>query len=114
MDYLEIVNPSLMRHAPELLGWLAGMVFAVRMVRRGGGKAEKLFLSGCSLVFLIQLAFPFLTGLVWWLIHERGISRALASGLAVSLPAGVLGTAGLVCLVYAFWLRFWIRKQESA
>lgn len=36
MNYFEMVGPSLLRHTPELLGWLVGTVFAVRMVRRGG------------------------------------------------------------------------------
>ncbi len=109
-----IVGPSFLGHTPGLLAWLAGIVFAVRMIRQGGEKAEKLLLAGCSLMFVAQLVSPFLSGLVWWLIHEQGMSRALASGLAISLPMGVLGLAGIVCLVYAFWLRFWIRKQELA
>lgn len=112
MNYLEIVGSCLLGHIPGLLAWLVGIVFGVRMIRWGGGKAEKLFLTGCSLIFVAQLVSPFLSGLVWWLIHEQGMSRALASGLALSLPMGVLGIAGIICLVYAFWLRFRVRKQE--
>ena len=114
MNYFELVGSSFLGHIPSLLAWLVGIVLAVRMVRRGGSKAEKLFLTGCSLMFVIQLAFPFLSGLAQWLVIELEMSRAFASGLVLSLPVGVLGLAGLVCLVYAFWLRFWIRKQELA
>jgi len=62
-------------------------------------------------MFVAQLVSPFLSGLASWLIHEQGMSRALASGLAVSLPMGVLGLVGIVCLVYAFWVRFMTKKQ---
>ena len=70
MNYLELVGPSLLRHTPELLGWLVGVILALRMLRRGGGKAEKLFLIGCGLMFMTQIVIPFLSGLAWWLIHE--------------------------------------------
>ena len=111
MDYFEVIGPSLLRHTPEILAWLVGIILALRMVRLGGQEAEKLLLTGCSLMFVIQIIGPFLSGLVWWLIHEQGMSRALASGLAFSLPVGVLGVAGLLCLIYAFWLRFRVRRQ---
>jgi len=114
MNYFEIIGSSFLGHIPSLVAWLVGIVFAMRMVRQGGGKAEKLLLAGCSLMFGAQLVSPFLSGLLRWLIHEQGMSRTLASGLAVSLPMGVLGLAGIVCLVYAFWRRFWTRKQELA
>ena len=114
MNYFEIIGSSFLGHTPGLLAWLVGIVFGVRMVRQGGGKAEKLFLTGCSLMFVLQFVSPFLSGLARWLIFEQGMSRALASGLAISLPMGVLGLAGIICLVYAFWLRFWTRKQKLA
>ena len=113
MNYFEIIGSSFLGHIPSLVAWLVGIVFAMRMVRQGGGKAEKLLLAGCSLMFVTQIVIPFLSGIAWWLVHERGMSRALASGLAVSLPMGVLGLAGIVCLVYAFWLRFRARRQEQ-
>ena len=111
MNY-EIIGSSFLGHIPGLIAWLVGIVFGVRMVRQGGQKAEKLFLTGCSLMFVTQIVTPFLSGLAWWLIHEQGMSRALASGLVFSLPLGILGLTGIVFLVYAFWLRFWIRRGE--
>ncbi len=105
MNYLELVRPSLLGNIPILLAWLVGIVLAVRMLRRGG-KAEKLLLAGCSLMFIAQIVRPFLTGLALWLVHEHGMTRASASGLAFSLPITILSMAGIVCLVYAFWTRW--------
>ncbi len=106
MNYLDAVGPALLGNIPMLLAWLVGIVLAVRMIRRGGGKAEKLLLIGCSLMFIAQIVNPFLRGLALWLIAEQGMSRASASGLALSLPISILGMAGIICLVYAFWTRW--------
>ena len=117
MDYLEIVSSSLLRNIPELLAWGFGIVLAVLMVRRGGGKAEKLFLAGCSLFFVTRLASPLLHELVQRLVSEQGMSYidiAQTMGLTVSLPLGILGLAGFVCLVIAFWIRFWVKRQVLA
>jgi len=113
MNYFELIVPSLLRHIPELLGWLVGMILAIRILRRGGGKAEKLFLAGCSLMVVLHLASPFLSGLVSSLVRE-GWRSPQTSGLILTLPVGVLGLAGFVCLVYAFWLRFWRKRREVA
>ncbi|MFC2072670.1 hypothetical protein ACFLUU_08260 [Chloroflexota bacterium] len=85
------------------------------MVRWGGGKAEKLFLIGCSLIFTSELANPLVGGLVKWLISERNMSRlatAQTMGLA-RLPLAILGLAGFVCLIWAFWLRFRVKRREA-
>ena len=113
MSYLELMGPSLAQHIPELLAWLVGFILAVRMLRRGGSKAEKLFLAGCSLLVALHLASPFLSGLVSSLLREGWRSRQAVS-LMLTLPVSILGLAGLVCLVYAFWLKFWTRKRGQS
>ncbi len=114
MSFFQIVEISILRYVPELLAWGVGIVLAVIMVRRGGSKAEKLLLAGCSLMFIKQLASPLLQGLVQRLVSEQGrsyIDIAQTIGLTISLPMGILGLAGFVCLVLAFWLRFRSEKQ---
>ena len=111
MSYLDTVVPALLGNIPMLLAWLVGIVLAVLMLRRGGGKAEKLLLAGCSLMFLAVIVRPFLTGLTLWLVAECGMTRASALGLAFSLPNSILSMAGIVCLVLAFWIRW---KTKSA
>ena len=106
MDYLEIVGPAFLGHIPMLLAWLVGIVIAGRMLRRGGGKAEKLLLTGCSLMFAGQIISPFLMALATLMVHEQGISRASTVGLVVSLPTGIVNVAGIVSLIFAFWTRW--------
>ena len=110
MDYLDAVVPALLGNIPMLLAWLVGIVLAVLMLRRGG-KAERLLLAGCALMFVNQIVRPFLFGLSTWLVYEHGISRASAAGLIVSIPTTILSVAGIICLLLAFWTRW---KTKSA
>ncbi len=112
MDYFDVVVPGLLGSIPLLLAWLVGVILAVRMLSRGGGKAEKLLLAGCSLMFVAQIVRPFLTGLALWLVAEHGMTRASALGLAFSLPNSILSMAGIVCLILAFWTR-WRTKAAT-
>ena len=99
MSSYQIVDISILRYIPELVAWGVGIVLAVLMVRRGGGKAEKLLLAGCSLMFTTQLARPLLSEFVHWLMFERGMSNiaiAQTMGLAINLPLSILSIAGLV------------------
>lgn len=107
MNYFAVVVPHLVGNIPVLLAWLVGIALVVHMLRRGGGKAEKLLLTGCSLMFVAQIASPFLSGLALWLTVEHGMmSRASVAGLVVSLTLGILNMAGIVCLILAFWTRW--------
>jgi len=112
MSYLEVVGPQFLGSIPFLLAWLGGIILAVYMLRRGGGKAEKLLLAGCALMFGNQIVRPFLFGLSTLLVHEHGMSRASAAGLIVSIPTTILSVAGIVCLLTAFWTR-WKTKPAT-
>jgi len=113
-DSIQLFDIYTLRHIPELVAWAIGIALAIIMVRRGGSKAEKLLLSGCCLMFVIALIHPFLSGLVQWMRYEQILNSAQSIGILYSIPLGVLGIAGFVCLVIAFWLRFWRRKPETA
>ncbi len=109
---VQIAEISILNHIPELVAWLFGIALAVLMVRRGGGRAEKLLLAGCALMFISALVSPLLSELVQSLMFEEGmsnLSRAQMMALFVSLPRGILTLAGFICLVWAFWVRFRIR-----
>ncbi|MFC2070191.1 hypothetical protein ACFLTB_03340 [Chloroflexota bacterium] len=105
-----------MRSIPGLAAWLTGIVVAVIMVRRGGGKPEKLLLIGCSLMLFTVLASPILRGLIRYWMSEKDVSNlsAAAAMAWVSIPMAVLSLAGIVCLLWAFWVKFRIKRQETA
>ena len=111
MDYLIEVGISFVGRIPYLAAWIAAVVFAALMVRRGGGKAEKFLLTGCGLMLFNQITMPFLGALSRWMVHEQGMPVS-AIGIA-QIPTGLLSLAGIVCLVYAFWVKFKKGKTES-
>ena len=107
-DYFAAVGPSLLVRSPVLVAWIVGIIIAARMLKRGGGKAERLLLIGCSLMFAGQLIAPFSQVLVTWLIVERTVpvERAAFISSIINLPLGIISLAGIVSLVYAFWVRW--------
>ena len=110
------IGLSLLRNIPDLVAWLTGITLAIIMLRRGGAKAEKLLLIGCGLMLAVSLINPLLTGLVKWLMSGRGMSNittAQTMGL-VRLPLAILSIAALVCLIWAFWLKFRLKRREAA
>ena len=114
MDNFELFGSGLLRNIPKCTAWGIGIVLAVLMIKRGGGKVEKLFLSGCILMLAVALVSPLLHGLTRWLIIEtEGHISAQTNGYILS-PLSLLGLAGLVCLIWAFWVRFHRKRQVSA
>jgi hypothetical protein len=109
---VQIVEISMLNYIPEIVAWGIGIILAVLMVMRGGGKAEKLLLTGCSLMFAVKLATPLLYGLINWQASQGDVTPT--TGWLVNLVGGIVVIGGFVCLVYAFWVRFWARRQEAA
>lgn len=113
---VQVVEISIFRYIPEILSWLIGIILAIIMMRRGGGRAEKLFLAGCSLMFAARLASPLLNEFVQSL-PRNGMSYteiARRMSLFAGIPTSILALAGLVCLVWAFWVRFAGKERALA
>lgn len=108
---------STLRYVPELVAWGIGIILAIIMVRRGGGKAEKLLLAGCSLMFVAPLSGLLLQDQLRQLLLDQGRSYIdmIRSPLwiAVSIIVGLISLAGIVCLIWAFLARFRVRKQVT-
>ena len=109
---VQIVEISILRYIPALLAWGIGIALGVLMVRRGSSKAEKLFLSGCALMFAVSIISMLLGSMMPWIQEQRIGAQEI--GVIRSLLAGIPSLAGFVCLVWAFWIRFWARRQEPA
>ena len=109
---------STLRYVPELVAWGIGVILAIIMVWRGGFKAEKLLLAGCSLMFVAPLSGLLINGWLRQLLLEQGKSYIdmVRSPLwiTVNIIVGLLSLAGIVCLVWAFWKKFRKKKPEAA
>ena len=113
-DIAHIILNSLIPAAPYLAAWIAAIVFSIIMLRRGGGRAERLLLIGSCLMFAGKL-FSVPTVLIAPLLVDSGwsTSRAVSMLSGVGLSLSLFSLAGIVCLVYAFWTRFKVKSSES-
>ncbi len=93
--------------APYLAGWIATIILMVILLRRGGGRAERFVIAGASLKLLSNLLNIPAAAIVPWLV-QRGATITYASSavLIYQIGRGVVNMAGVICLVYAFWVKF--------
>lgn len=109
---ISLVTENLINHAPYFVAWGLAVILGAIMVVRIGSKPEKLFLTGSCLMLGERLASFLLMSYGASLLREQGVSVA-SSALAVTLVSGLLTLAGFVCLVWAFWLRFWKNSPKQ-
>ena len=116
MEYLAPVGMALLFRSPVIIAWIIGVILAARMLRRDGGKSERLLLIGCGLMLAVQLISPFTGALTrWYIVENRGDIGAQSIALFTSLtnlPFAIISLAGIVCLVYAFWTRWKSHRQQ--
>ena len=87
--------------------WLVGIVVAAYIIRRGGGKAEKLLLTGFSLLFITTIATPVLQEPVMLAVAKHGMTAGfMMAFMVLALPVIILNMIGIVCLIIAIWMRW--------
>ena len=114
-DIGSIITRNLIPAAPYLAAWIAAIVFSVIMLRRGGGRAERFLLTGSCLMLANKL-FSVPIVLIVPLLVDSGWStdRALPVLSGVGLFLGLVSLAGIVCLDYAFWIKFKVKSNASS
>jgi hypothetical protein len=105
-------NYDYLARAPSVIAWGLALVLAILMVKRKGGRAEKLFLAGSALIFSYQVISPAVTRL-WGLSAAAGNLSASSYGWIMSIPGIILGISGFIVLVLAFWFRFWVKTGTA-
>ena len=105
-----IMLSGLIMATPYLAACIVAIIVAVIMLRRGGGRAERFLLSGSCLMLVSTLVSIPIAAIVPWLI-ESGVSRVEAASVisGFSLFRGLIALAGIVCLIYAFWIKFKVK-----
>jgi hypothetical protein len=96
---------------PALVFWLAAIIFGTVMLRRGGGRAERFFIAGAGIKILgTLLSVPWVVISLW--LHYEGYTttyiNSISTGVNTFLSA--VSLAGILCLLYAFWVKFKTNK----
>ena len=105
---------SLMGVGPALALWIAVVIFATIVLRRGGGRAERFLVAGASLKIISNLlSIPSFAILHWFISRGYSIDYANSVVTGYGIFCKVIGMAGIICLVYAFWVKFKTRNSEG-
>jgi len=104
---ISIFTAGLINTAPFLIVWVAAIVIAAVLLRRRRGRAEKFLLAGAGVMLVSSLLMILGVAIVPYLV-ERGATMTDAASVASSLNLlrNVIGMVGIICLVYAFWMKF--------
>jgi hypothetical protein len=104
--------------ALQLVVWIAAAILAIRMVRSSNTKADRLFLAGVALaifdLFIMVLTWisvsqpvlNWMTG-IKWIAGPDDLTPVL---LGINVIRNCAYVAGIILIVYAFWLKFKARS----
>jgi hypothetical protein len=109
-DITTALASGLLTAAPPLVAWIVAIVLSRIMFNRSeGGRAERWLLIG-SCLMLVATLFRIPTVLIvpWLIGGGRSVQSAALITSIYNLAFGIIGTAGIICLVYAFWKKFWV------
>jgi len=106
--YIQVITGGLLFSMPALVGWIVAVVLAAIMLRRGGARAERFLVTGASLMLVGSLLDIPTPALSMWLSVAREMTNVqTAFWLSIfGLIRGIISLAGIICLVYAFWVKF--------
>ena len=96
------------------LFWLGTLVFGIVMLRRGGGKPERFFITGAALSLFGMLLRILIIYLPWLYNRDYGSDTMSSITFWVGLCINIISALGVMGLVYAFWLKFKNRQIEQA
>ncbi len=100
--------------APGLVFWIAVIVVAIIMLRRSGGRAERFLVAGAGVHIVSSLFRIPVTAVTLWLYHEgysTNYISSVSSGCGIFI--NIISMVGIICLVYAFWVKFKARTFGS-
>ena len=91
--------------------WAAITVAAFIFFKRRRGRAERLMLTGASLKLVSHgMIIPYYFIYDWLVVEGNDIALGASIHIASAVLLGLVGMAGLIFLIYGFWIKF----QESS
>ncbi len=108
-EYLMFLLGSL----PALALWIAVIIFGIVMLKRGGGRAERFLIAGGSIKLLGNLLIvPSFMIMSWLLRMDYSVEYANTVNTGYGIFRNIVSMAGIICLIYAFWVKFNTRNTE--
>jgi len=115
MEFDNVFLGPLIGVAPSLAFWIAVIVLAAVMLRRGGGRAERFLIAGASLKIISNLLnIPTVAIAPWFVTRGYSMDNAVSLVEYYGIFLNVVGMAGIICLIYAFYVKFEARNLERS
>ena len=88
------------------------IIFGIVMLRRGGGRAERYLIAGAGIKILSNLlSIPRAYISLWFFRKDYSINQFDTFSTGIDIFFIIANTAGILCLIYAFWLKFKKKKE---
>ena len=114
-DILQMIFFGFLSHGIPMLFWIGTLVFGMVMLRRGGGKPERFFITGSALNILgTILRIPAMYLPIWLHVRDYDIDTMKYITFGVELFINTISALGVICLIYAFWLKFNRNRTKQA
>ena len=92
---------------PVLLFWTAVIILGAIMLGRGGGRAERFLIAGAGIKIIGNLISVPSSYFTFRLLAENfNTDSVITINQGIHIAANIVGMAGIICLVYAFWVKF--------
>ena len=113
-DVLMMIFSGFLGFGIPILFWIGTIIFGSIMLRRGGGRPERFFITGAALNTLgTLLRIPIVYLPFWISSRSTGVNTIRNINFGVGLAVNIISAVGVICLIYAFWLKFNSHKSEN-
>ena len=113
-DVLMMIFSGFLGFGIPLLFWIGTLIFGIVMLRRGGGKPERFFITGAALNILGTIhRIPIGYFPIWLTGREYGSEAMRSITFGVGLFINIVSALGVMGLIYAFWLKFNNYKNDQ-
>ncbi|HEY94654.1 MAG TPA: hypothetical protein G4O15_06910 [Dehalococcoidia bacterium] len=113
-DILQMIFFGFLSYGIPVLFWIGTLIFGIVKLRRGGGKAERFFITGAALNILgTLLRIPIVYLPFRMSSRSSGIDTMRNITFGVGLAVDIVSAAGVICMIYAFWLKFKNKRVEQ-
>ena len=114
-DFFQLLLGNLVGDAIPLIFWIAVIVFATVVLKRKRGKAERFLVIGCSLnIVAYLLSIPVLAIITWLIYQDYSIGFVGMISTFTGISVNIFSMAGIICLIYAFWVKFKVKESLIA
>jgi hypothetical protein len=109
IEYLIAVLTS----APAMAFWIAVIIYGAVKLNRGGGRAERFLIAGGSIKLIGNLLGVANLLIVPLLYHGTSTDDITTFSIGYSIFRSVVSMVGILCLLYAFWVKFRSKKEAK-